>query len=206
MTHPGSVAHAGLTAARASAQLGQVELVVNTHWHSDHVGGNARMQSAGAGIAGSLPDSEAVNRRDPGWCVAEYLDQLAGARLDYAHDHRSKARGRTADRALRTSTARTPPRREALVRPAIKGAGHETSTATEISRGCRGRPFATVHRRSGERAGGGAVADVGDGWRRAGLGARRRWVLWTGVGRACVAGARIGGWPPWPGLRRDGGA
>src|SRR6266700_6760399 len=74
MIDSGFVGHADQTAERASAQLGQVELVVNTHWHSDHVGGNARMQSAGAGIAGSLPDSEAVNRRDPGCCVAEYLD------------------------------------------------------------------------------------------------------------------------------------
>jgi len=79
MIDSGFVGHADQTAERASAQLGQVELVVNTHWHSDHVGGNARMQSAGAGIAGSLPDSEAVNRRDPGCCVAEYLDQPVAA-------------------------------------------------------------------------------------------------------------------------------
>jgi glyoxylase-like metal-dependent hydrolase (beta-lactamase superfamily II) len=79
MIDSGFVGHADQTAERASAQLGQVELVVNTHWHSDHVGGNARMQSAGAGIAASLPDSEAVNRRDPGCCVAEYLDQPVAA-------------------------------------------------------------------------------------------------------------------------------
>lgn len=79
MIDSGLVGHADQTAERASAQLGQVELVVNTHWHSDHVGGNARMQSAGAGIEGSLPDSETVNRRDPGCCVAEYLDQPVAA-------------------------------------------------------------------------------------------------------------------------------
>ena len=50
-------------------------LVVNTHWHSDHVGGNALLQAAGAGIAASAPDADAVARRDPGCCVAEYLDQ-----------------------------------------------------------------------------------------------------------------------------------
>jgi hypothetical protein len=33
------------------------------------------MQPACAGIAGSLRDSEAVNRRCPGCCVAEYLDR-----------------------------------------------------------------------------------------------------------------------------------
>ena len=36
MIDSGFVGHADQTAERASAQLGQVELVVNTHWHSDH--------------------------------------------------------------------------------------------------------------------------------------------------------------------------
>src|SRR4029077_17702183 len=44
MIDSGFVGHADQTAERASAQLGQVELVVNTHWHSDHVGGNARLE------------------------------------------------------------------------------------------------------------------------------------------------------------------
>jgi len=43
-----------------------VTLVVNTHWHSDHVGGNALLQAAGACIAASVPDAAAVARRDPG--------------------------------------------------------------------------------------------------------------------------------------------
>jgi hypothetical protein len=54
---------------------GQVSLVVNTHCHSDHVGGNALLQAAGAGIAASAPDSQAIARRDPGRCGADYLDQ-----------------------------------------------------------------------------------------------------------------------------------
>jgi glyoxylase-like metal-dependent hydrolase (beta-lactamase superfamily II) len=54
---------------------GDVSLVVNTHWHSDHVGANALLQAASAGVAASVPDAHAVTRRDPG-CQAEYLDQL----------------------------------------------------------------------------------------------------------------------------------
>lgn len=71
----GFVAHAEETADWAKERAGHVELVVNTHWHSDHVGGNALLQSRGAGIAASAPDARAVARRDPGCCAAEYLDQ-----------------------------------------------------------------------------------------------------------------------------------
>ena len=71
----GFVGHAEQTAAWARAQAGRVALVVNTHWHSDHVGGNALLQAMGAGIAASEPDAQAVARRDPGCCLAEYLDQ-----------------------------------------------------------------------------------------------------------------------------------
>ena len=71
----GVIGHAEETAAWVRAHAGDPALVVNTHWHSDHVGGNALLQSAGAGIAASAPDADAVARRDPGCCVAEYLDQ-----------------------------------------------------------------------------------------------------------------------------------
>lgn len=71
----GFVGHARQTAEWAREHTGRVELVVNTHWHSDHVGGNARLQREGAGIAASVPDADALRRRDPGCCVAEYLDQ-----------------------------------------------------------------------------------------------------------------------------------
>jgi hypothetical protein len=40
-----------------------------------HVGGNGLLQATGAGIAASAPDAQAVARRDPGCCQAEYLDQ-----------------------------------------------------------------------------------------------------------------------------------
>jgi glyoxylase-like metal-dependent hydrolase (beta-lactamase superfamily II) len=71
----GFVAHAQDTAAWTRAPAGQVALVVNTHWHADHVGGNGLLQASGAGIAASAPDAVAVARRDPGCCLAEYLDQ-----------------------------------------------------------------------------------------------------------------------------------
>ncbi len=71
----GFVAHAQQTAAWVRGHIPQLALVINTHWHSDHVGGNALLQGMGAGIAASAPDAQAIARRDPGCCVAEYLDQ-----------------------------------------------------------------------------------------------------------------------------------
>lgn len=71
----GFVGHARETVEWVRAHAGQLALVENTHWHSDHVGGNALLQRAGAGIAASAADAEAVARRDPGCCQAEYLDQ-----------------------------------------------------------------------------------------------------------------------------------
>ncbi|MBT2442906.1 MBL fold metallo-hydrolase [Streptomyces sp. ISL-36] len=70
----GFVGHAEETAAWARAHAGAIGLVVNTHWHSDHVGGNALLQAQGA-IAAGTPKAEAIGRRDPGCCAAEYLDQ-----------------------------------------------------------------------------------------------------------------------------------
>ena len=71
----GFVGHAGQTADWVHTRTGQLSMVVNTHWHADHVGGNAMLQARGAGIAASVPDADAVTRRDPGCCQAEYLDQ-----------------------------------------------------------------------------------------------------------------------------------
>ncbi|MFD9325368.1 MBL fold metallo-hydrolase [Streptomyces sp. NPDC060065] len=71
----GFVGHAEQTAAWAHARTGHIDLVVNTHWHSDHVGGNALLQAGGTLVAAGAPEAEAVTRRDPGCCAAEYLDQ-----------------------------------------------------------------------------------------------------------------------------------
>jgi glyoxylase-like metal-dependent hydrolase (beta-lactamase superfamily II) len=45
----GFVGHAEETAAWARAHAGDIDLVVNTHWHCDHVGGNALPPGAGRG-------------------------------------------------------------------------------------------------------------------------------------------------------------
>ncbi|MGQ0630071.1 MAG: MBL fold metallo-hydrolase [Sporichthyaceae bacterium] len=71
----GFVGHAEETEAWVRHEAPDLALVVNTHWHSDHVGANGRLQAAGIGIAASVPDATALERRDPGCCVAEYLDQ-----------------------------------------------------------------------------------------------------------------------------------
>lgn len=75
MVDSGFVGHATDTAEWAQAQAGHVAMVVNTHWHSDHVGANGLLQARGAEIAASTSDAHAVARRDPGCCLAEYLDQ-----------------------------------------------------------------------------------------------------------------------------------
>ncbi|MET9677775.1 MBL fold metallo-hydrolase [Streptomyces sp. NPDC006482] len=83
----GFVGHAEETVAWAHAHAGGVDLVVNTHWHSDHVGGNALLQARGAAVAAGAPEAEAVSRRDPGCCAAEYLDQpVAPYTVDLALD------------------------------------------------------------------------------------------------------------------------
>lgn len=71
----GFVGHAEETAAWVRAHSAKLDLVVNTHWHCDHVGGNALLQKGGAAIAASARDALAVARRDPGCCQMEYLDQ-----------------------------------------------------------------------------------------------------------------------------------
>ena len=51
-------------------------LIVNTHYHSDHVGGNSGLQHRyGIPIATYRWDANLVNRRDREVCSAEWLDQ-----------------------------------------------------------------------------------------------------------------------------------
>jgi glyoxylase-like metal-dependent hydrolase (beta-lactamase superfamily II) len=71
----GFVGHATETAEWVRAHTDRLDLVVNTHWHADHVGANGVLQSGGAGIAAGTVDAAAVNRRDPGCCQTEYFDQ-----------------------------------------------------------------------------------------------------------------------------------
>lgn len=64
----------------AGAPVAGLDLVVNTHWHSDHVGGNGLLQSRhGIPVAAARADAEAVNARDPDACLADWLDQSVGA-------------------------------------------------------------------------------------------------------------------------------
>ena len=71
----GFVGHAEQTLAWVKQHVDGLHLVINTHWHSDHVGANNLLQRNGVAVAASAPDESAVNNRDPGCCVAEYLDQ-----------------------------------------------------------------------------------------------------------------------------------
>jgi glyoxylase-like metal-dependent hydrolase (beta-lactamase superfamily II) len=105
----GFVGHAEETAAWVRAHTGDLTRVVNTHWHSDHVGGNALLQAAGAGIAASSPDADAVARRDPGCCVAEYLDQpVSPYTVDEPLDHGQVLRLGDADWEVVRTPGHTP--------------------------------------------------------------------------------------------------
>lgn len=100
----GFVGNADRTREWAEAHGGRIGTVVNTHWHSDHVGGNGALQAVGAQIAASAPDAEAVRRRDPGCCLAEYLDQpIAPYTVDRSLDDGDTLRlGETEWQVLRT--------------------------------------------------------------------------------------------------------
>lgn len=105
----GFVGHAQDTADWVRAHTPDLALVVNTHWHSDHVGGNALLQAGGAGVAASAPDADAVTRRDPGCCQAEYLDQpVAPYTVDEALDDRQVQRLGEADWQVVRTPGHTP--------------------------------------------------------------------------------------------------
>ncbi|SDM50808.1 Glyoxylase, beta-lactamase superfamily II [Fictibacillus solisalsi] len=54
----------------------ELQLIVNTHYHSDHVGGNFYLQkNYGVKIAGHKWDADLINACDPEACSAEWLDQ-----------------------------------------------------------------------------------------------------------------------------------
>lgn len=73
----------GADAPALMAWLGQrglhardLVLVVNTHWHSDHAGGNHAFESGyGTPIAAQAEEAALVNARDPDACRAEWLQQ-----------------------------------------------------------------------------------------------------------------------------------
>lgn len=62
--------------AEAGARPKDLSLVVNTHYHSDHVGGNAAIQhNAGVPVAAHRWEADLVNRRDVHACAGDWLDQ-----------------------------------------------------------------------------------------------------------------------------------
>lgn len=84
----GFVAHAEQTLGLAHEHTSDITTVVNTHWHSDHIGANAVLQQQGAQIIGSHFDAEALDQADPGCCLAEYLDQpVPSYTVDHCIDH-----------------------------------------------------------------------------------------------------------------------
>jgi len=76
----GFVGHADETTEWVNAHTDNLRLVVNTHWHSDHVGGNAVLQSAGAAIAGSSLDAQDLSR------LADAARLLSTTPEDFAAD------------------------------------------------------------------------------------------------------------------------
>ncbi|MCG8351933.1 MAG: MBL fold metallo-hydrolase [Chloroflexales bacterium] len=62
--------------AEAGTPPERLSLIVNTHYHSDHVGGNSGLQRKyGLAIATHWWDADLINRRDRDACAAEWLDQ-----------------------------------------------------------------------------------------------------------------------------------
>lgn len=60
----------------AGIQLDKLQLIVNTHYHSDHVGGNFHFQNKyGVKIAAHKWDATLINNRDPEACSSKWLDQ-----------------------------------------------------------------------------------------------------------------------------------
>ncbi|ASK64234.1 MBL fold metallo-hydrolase [Virgibacillus phasianinus] len=60
----------------AGVQPEELDLIVNTHYHSDHVGGNFHFQqNYGVPIAAHKWEADLANFGDPESCSAEWLDQ-----------------------------------------------------------------------------------------------------------------------------------
>lgn len=82
-----------------------LSLVVNTHFHCDHTGGNHAMQTLhGASVAAQAEEAAAVNRRDPDACRAEWLRQpIEPYQVNWRlHDGELVSAGRTAWRVVAT--------------------------------------------------------------------------------------------------------
>jgi glyoxylase-like metal-dependent hydrolase (beta-lactamase superfamily II) len=61
---------------KAGVSPEELHLIVNTHYHSDHVGGNFYLQKKyGVSIAAHKWEADLINSCDPEACSAEWLDQ-----------------------------------------------------------------------------------------------------------------------------------
>ncbi len=95
--------------AAAGLAVGQLALLLNSHWHSDHSGGNAWVQAHGVPVAAARMDGEAVNRRDPSACEAEWLDQpVEQYRVDVLLDGGDRLRAGEADWEVLATPGHTP--------------------------------------------------------------------------------------------------
>jgi hydroxyacylglutathione hydrolase len=85
-------------------------LVFNTHWHSDHVGGNHRLQREfRVPVAAARPDAVAVNARDPQACLAAWLDQpIEPYRVDQLLDPGDRLQAGDAEWQILATPGHTP--------------------------------------------------------------------------------------------------
>ena len=93
----------------AGLTVSGLALLLNSHWHSDHSGGNAWVQAHGVPIAAARADGEAVNRRDPSACEAEWLDQpVEPYHVDILLDGGDRLRAGEADWQVLATPGHTP--------------------------------------------------------------------------------------------------
>jgi glyoxylase-like metal-dependent hydrolase (beta-lactamase superfamily II) len=93
----------------AGLTVRELALVLNSHWHSDHSGGNAWVQAHGVPIGAARADGEAVNRRDPSACEAEWLDQpVEQYHVDVLLDGGGRLRAGEADWEVLATPGHTP--------------------------------------------------------------------------------------------------
>ena len=93
----------------AGLTVSGLALLLNSHWHSDHSGGNAWVQAHGVPIAAARADGEAINRRDPSACEAEWLDQpVEPYHVDILLDGGDRLRAGEADWQVLATPGHTP--------------------------------------------------------------------------------------------------